>query len=351
MTIQGFDYKGFAQSMYQQASELVPSHFSKDQREYVSGTLLKFSMIAGEALDKDGEFNADQALMITQIIAEWSFHKSVDLINSGIPRQYWDPIMQKIALTIFEISKTAFRQNIPQEQALEAIEHHVRKTYVEAIEELKNRNLIDDDLMEKAVNQSNIDAMAQSAEEAVAAQGNAEPPQNQMPAGAPAQQAGMPPGAEASQLPDASHPNNVDEMDAETIKSLKLMTVAMLFQRMQKDKVQVILDQFAPDEAMTIIKYMEIPDLKDKINARKILNCLKDFRAYVPAVPLDVSLTKIVNKVKASGDFIDRAKMESFLKPERALVRRFVFSALEGETIKLPPRVAYIIASYIESSI
>ena len=42
-----------------------------------------------------------------QVIAEWSFHKSIDLVHSGILPQYWDSIMQKIAFTIFEVAKQA----------------------------------------------------------------------------------------------------------------------------------------------------------------------------------------------------------------------------------------------------
>ncbi len=347
MAIQGFDYKGFAQSMHEQAQQLVPPNFSPDQKEYIATTLLKFSMIAGEALDKDGEFNADQAVMITQIIAEWSFHKSVDLINSGIPRQYWDPIMQKIALTIFEVSKNAFRQNVPQEQALEAIEHHVRNTYVSAIEELKNRNLIDEELMEQAINQSNIDAMAQSADEQMQMEEQA--PQGAMPAQGQPQGAPKPQGAANVNLPKA--PNGLEKLDSESAKMLKLVTVAMLFQRMQQDKVQVILDRFEPDEATDIIRYMGMPDLAEKIDARTVMHCLHEFRDFLPAQPLNISPTKIVNKIKALGDFMDRPKLELLLKPERARVRRFVFSALEGETVDMPPKVAYIIASHIESNV
>lgn len=348
MAIQGFDYKGFAQNMHAQASELVPANFTPDQKEYVATTLLKFSMIAGEALDKDGEFNADQAMMITQIIAEWSFHKSVDLINSGIPRQYWDPIMQKIALTIFEVSKNAFRQNVPQEQALEAIEHHVRNTYVNAIEELKKRNLIDDELMEKAVNQSNIDAMAQNADEQMQAETAAQqapPPPQGRAQGVPPQAAGQ----GNVNLPKA--PNGLQQLDGESAKMLRLVTVAMLFQRMQQDKVQVILDRFTPDEANDIIRYMGMNDLPQKIDPRTVMQCLREFRDFLPAQPLNLSPTKIVNKIKALGDFMDRPKLELLLKPERARVRRFVFSALEGEVVDMPPKVACIIASHIESSV
>lgn len=346
MAIKGFDYKAFAQSMHSQAVELVPAHFTPDQKEYIATTLLKFSMIAGEALDKDGEFNADQAIMITQIIAEWSFHKSVDLINSGLPRQYWDPIMQKIALTIFEVSKNAFRQNVPQEQALEAIEHHVRNTYVKAIEELNKRNLIDEELMEKAVSQSNIDAMAQNADEQMQAEAATNTPQN---AGA-VQQTPVSKGVQNSpNLPKA--PNGLQKLDAESAKMLRLVTVAMLFQRMQQDKVQVILDRFNPDEANDIIRYMGMNDLSKKIDARTIMQCLREFRDFLPAQPLNHSPTKIVNKIKALGDFIDRPKLELILKSERQRVRRFVFSALEGEVVDMPPKVACIIASHIESMI
>ena len=346
MAIKGFDYKAFAQDMHAQASELVPAHFTPDQKEYITTTLLKFAMIAGEALDKDGEFNADQAVMITQIIAEWSFHKSVDLVNSGIPRQYWDPIMQKIALTIFEVSKNAFRQNVPQEQALEAIEHHVRNTYVHAIEELKKRNLIDDELMEKAVSQSNIDAMAQSADEQMQAEAQQQAaaaqqtPQGRAPQGAPQGTVNLP-----------KAPNGLEKLDAESAKMLRLVTVAMLFQRMQQDKVQVILNQFNPDEANDIIRYMGMDDLTGKIDPRTVMQCLREFRDILPAQPLNLSPTKIVNKIKALGDFIDRPKLELFLKPERARVRRFVFSALEGEVVDMPPKVACIIASHIESMV
>ena len=167
MTIKGFDYKGFAENLASQATELVPKEFNENEKNYVTNTLLNFSMLAGEALYQDQEnlgLNADQATMITQIIAEWAFHKSVDLIKSGIPQQYWDPIMQKIAFTIFEIAKQTFKQGLPQDQILQLIEHHVKKTYLDSITELKEKNLIDEGLMEKAASQSNIDTVMQQME-------------------------------------------------------------------------------------------------------------------------------------------------------------------------------------------
>ena len=346
MPIQGFDYKGFAQGMYAQAQDLVPQHFKPEHKEYVSQTLLKFATIAGEALDKDGEFTAEQASFITQVIAEWTFHKCVDLVNSGLPRQYWDTIMQKIAMVIFEIAKNAIRQNAPQDQALEAIEMQVKKVYVDSIEELKKKNLIDDDLMEKAVSQSNIDTMAQSAQEIPQ---ETQPQTNQE---MPVSNNVSTPKKAAEGINSQTIPDIPGVMlDNENAKKLKLLTVAMLFQRMKQDKVQVILDKMNPDEANDIIHYMELPDLPKKLDAKAVLECLVDFRNHVPPQNLELSPTKIVNKIKAICDYIDRPKLEHLLKPERVLVRRFVFSAIDGEIVKIPPKVACIIANYIENAV
>ncbi|MBO7672165.1 hypothetical protein J6S88_02025 [bacterium] len=366
MPIQGFDYKGFAQSMFSQAQELVPPYIDAQGKEYICSTLLKFANIAGEALDNSGEFNADQAMFITQVIAEWTFHKSVDLVNSGIPRQYWDPTMQKIAMVIFEIAQNAQRQNVPAEHALAAIEQQVRKVYTECMEELKNKNLIDEGLLEKAVSQSNIDAMAQSAaenqaqEEEIAPEAEVpeeapeefeepEPVQEQVPQNPPPQQARPPQNQGAPDIPQRQR--GYAGLDDENSKKLKLLTVAMLFQRMQQDKVQVILDKFEPGEAGDIIRYMGMKDLSTKLDARTVMQCLRDFKDFLPVHELENSPTKIVNKIKEICADVDREKLEKLLKPERALVRRFVFSALEDEIVPIPPKVACILASYIENGV
>lgn len=373
MPIQGFDYKSFAQNMYEQAQELVPANIDAQGKEYICTTLLKFANIAGEALDNSAEFNAEQAMFITQVIAEWTFHKSVDLVNSGIPRQFWDPTMQRIAMVIFEVAQNAQRQNVPPDHALAAIEQQVRKVYTECMEELKKRNLIDDGLLEKAVSQSNIDAMAQNAvenppeppEEAVEEEEIPEPvqqaqnipPQPQQPQQQPQRQTPpQPPQPQRVQgnqtVPDIPQTRRgLAGLDDESAKTLKMLTVAMLFQRMKQDKVQVILDKFEPDEAGEIIRYMGVKDLTAKLDARTVMQCLVDFKDFLPVSALEDSPSKIVNKIKEVCMDVNRDKLEKLLRPERALVRRFVFSALEDEIVKIPPKVACVLASYIENGV
>ena len=334
MAIQGFNYQEFAQNLTQQAVELVPKDFTDPEKQYVVNTLLNFSALAGEALynDTESNFTADQAMMITQIIAEWAFHKSVDLIRSKLPQEYWDPIMQKIAFTIFEIAKQTFKQGLPQDQILQLIEHHVKKTYLDAIAELKDKGLIDIGLMEQASKQSNIDAMMQqmSEEQAAAEQQQAQPqapPQEQTAAAA------------ANPVQSSSTP-----------KVMKLATVALLFQKMKQEKVQTFLDKFNTDDAQTVIKYMGMQDLDTRVSVPTTLKCLNEIRTYLPK-PQELSPSKIVLKLQKVTEGIERPQLEQMLKQERMKVKRLVFNALEGEFYEVAPKVANIIATHIQDSV
>ena len=340
MAIPGFDYQGVAQNLEQQAQELITADFNDAQKAYVANTLGNFAMIAGQALNDDPQldFNLDQAMMITQIIAEWSFHKSVDLIRSGIPQQYWDPIMQKIAFTIFEIAKNAFKQALPQDQILQLIEHHVKKTYLDCIGELKQNNLINEELMEKAASQSNIDAMMQQQVEAEQAQQAAQ--QSQQPAGVPVQPVnGVPQGAVA-QMPSGQN-----------AKVLKLATLALLFQKMKQDKVQTILNKFNPDDAQSVIKFMGMPDLPSKVDPYVAMQCLQEIKTNLPSPASTISPSKLINKIQNISQYVQKPQLEQMLKLERPKVKRFVFNALEGEYYEIAPKVANIIATHIEDSV
>ncbi len=333
MAIENFNYQEFAQNLTQQAAELVPAEFSDVEKQYVVNTLLNFSNLAGEALynDTESNFNADQAMMITQIIAEWAFHKSVDLIRSGIPQEFWDSVMQKIAFTIFEIAKQTFKQGLPQDQILQLIEHHVKKTYVEALGELKNKGFIDEALMEQAASQSNIDAMMQQMnEEQAAAEAAVQQQVQNTPANAP-QQA----------INSATPPSP---------KIFKLATVALLFRRMKQDKVQTILNKFNPEDAQTVIKYMDLPDLESRVSVSAALKCLNEIRTNLPKTT-DISSGKIVSRLQKVTEGMDKQQIETILRLERQKVKRLVFNALEGEYYEVPPRVANIIATHIEDSV
>ena len=335
MATKNFDYESFAQNLAAQAQELVPQDFNDVQKQYVINTLGNFALLSGKALAEDPNlnFNEEQSITITQIIAEWSFHKSVDVIRSGIPQQYWDPIMQKIAYTIFEIAKQTFSQGLPHDKILELIEHHVKKSYLEAITELKNKGAIDEGLMEYAASQSNMDRMAQEMQ----AQQQQQNAQAQGEAGA--------------SIPNM--PNNAGTVDFPKVDSkvLKLATVAMLFKKMNQDKVQTILDKFGPEDAQMVVKFMRVPDLAERVGAQNALRCLQEIKTTLPK-STDLTPHKIILRIKKFTSKYTSKEIDTMLIRERMGVKRLVFNAMEDKYYdKMPPKVASIVATHLLDSV
>ena len=334
MAAPDFNYEEFAQNLAAQAHELVPQEFNEEQKNYIIQTLGNFSMMAGKALAEDPNlnFNADQSTYITQIIAEWSFHKSVDVIRSGIPRQYWDSIMQKIAYTIFEIAKQAFSQELPNDKIIELIEHHVNKAYVDALSELKDRGVIDEGLMNFAASQSNMNKMAQemqqqqAAAQAMDAEGELQPTQG-------------------NEYPHSNEPGKIES------KVLKLATVAMIFKRMNQDKVQTILNTFENEDAQEVIKFMQVPDLTDRVGIHNALTCLQEIKSIIPK-NIDLTPLKVVTKIKNFASKYSEKQLDTMMIKERIGVKRLVFTALEDKYYeKIPPKVASIIATHLQNSV
>ena len=333
MATKNFDYEGFAQNLAAQAQELVPADFNDFQKQYVINTLGNFSLMSGKALAEDPNlnFNEDQAITITQIIAEWSFHKSVDVIRSGIPQQYWDAVMQKIAYTIFEIAKQTFSQGLPHDKILELVEHHVKKSYLDAITELKNKGAIDEGLMEYAASQSNMDKMAQEMQQ-----------QAQAGAQMPSEDGSMPP------MPAGGVPMEFPKVDS---KVLKLATVAMLFNKMKQDKVQTILNKFDPEDAQAVIKYMRVPDLAQRVGTVNALRCLQEIKTNLPR-STELTPNRVVLKLQKIASKYSSKEIDTILIRERMGVKRLVFNALEGNYYdKMPPKVASIVATHLADSV
>jgi len=346
MAIEGFDYKGFAENMAGQARELVPADLKDFEKDYIVKTLGNFTMLAGEALynDESLKLNAEQAVFITQIIAEWSFHKSIDLIHSGILPQYWDSIMQKIAFTIFEVAKQAIMRNIPQDQLLQAVEHHVIKVYKQSIEELEQKGVIDEDTKNKAESQSNIDAMAQQAQEE----------QRRLQQEAAAQEASAK--AESLQREENKARNKSErssvsnQYDGVTNRQMKLMSLALVLKLLSQDKVTTILNKFDSDESLAISQYMNMADLEARLDGDLVADCLKDMRDVLP-VKRKLSKENVITDLKDLYANNSREKIERILKNERPKIKRFVSQAYDGEYGDLPLHVAGVVTEYIKESL
>lgn len=340
MAIEGFDYQGFADEMAKQAQELVPPDLNDMQKGYIVKTIASFTKMAGEALynDESLNFNADQAILVSQIIAEWSYHKSIDLIKSGLLPEYWDSIMQKIAFTIFEVAKQALIRNIPQDQMLQAIEHHVNKAYVAGLEALEKKKVITAEMKENAAKQSNIDEMAKKVQEEQAAQAQAQ---------AQAQTANN-----EQVQPTPTHGNapvSRPQVNA-TGKSVKLLSVALLLKVLSQDKVVTILNKFSEEDSQIISKYMQTPDLEAQLDPELTCQCLREMKEYLPK-KMKLTEENVVKQLQRVFDNTSRDKVEKLIKHERPFVKRFISSAYDEEYYNVPLRVAGVIAQYVQDSI
>ncbi len=156
-------YIDFIDNLISQVSPLLPEDVNELQKSYLetnmkkSATLLATSMQATEEF-KNLDFEA-QCFYI-QVMAEWSFHKEIDLFRSGIPAKYWKVVMQKIWYAMWEVMYACVKNDAPESVVLSLVERFVKRTYQEAVDELKQNEVIDETVEEKAKEQSNITVMA-----------------------------------------------------------------------------------------------------------------------------------------------------------------------------------------------
>ena len=347
MAIEGFDYKEFAANMTEQAKQLVPQDLTPENQEYIVNTLSNFTLLAGEALynDESLKLTAEQAVFITQVIAEWSYHKSIDLIRSGLQKMYWDSIMQKIAFTIFEVAKQAIIREIPQDQLLPAIEHHVQKVYNKCIDDLQSRGMISEKIKENAESQSNIDAMAkQAAEEAAKAKENVYTEADEK-------------RKEIQKKREEARKKRREEKEAEQAgsgyiskKQMKLMSLAMILRILSPEKVKMLLDKLDVEDVKQIIGYMDIVNLESVVDSDILMESLRELRAILP-VKRKVTQENIMGDLLRLYKTNPRETVEKTIKNERPLVKRFIAQAYDGEYSGLPIKVAGIVAQHVEDSI
>jgi hypothetical protein len=143
--------------------DLLPDDVNKLQQDYLENNIKKSTTLLAHSMETDSTFKSldfEKQCVYIQIMAEWSFHKEIDLFRSGIPAKYWKVVMQKIWYTMWEVMYACIQNEAPEGVVLSVIERYVNRTYQDAVEELKNINVIDDITEEKAKEQSNIEIMA-----------------------------------------------------------------------------------------------------------------------------------------------------------------------------------------------
>ncbi|MCM1004444.1 MAG: hypothetical protein NC408_08900 [Candidatus Gastranaerophilales bacterium] len=156
-----FDYISFSINMKSWAFSRMPNDINSENSTFICSIIEDFIKIAGEGASKENFLTAKQQKFCCQIIAKYTFHKSVNIIQANIPQEYWNAILQSIAFTIYEVIKQAYQHNIEQEKILQTVEYHVNKNFHYKLDELYAKNLIDKTIYTKALSQSNIELMSE----------------------------------------------------------------------------------------------------------------------------------------------------------------------------------------------
>lgn len=194
------------------------------------------------------------------------------------------------------------------------VEHHVKKAYIEALEELKAKGAISEEKLQEAESHSNIDDMAQQAAEQ---------------------------GTDVEGNPVAQVSDN---------KILKLATLAMVVKRLPQNKQNAVLSKLSPDDAMIIQEYSRMDGLEEKIDQNVTLKCLKEIKETLPDVK-KVNPDKVFNKLRSVVSGAAPARVAALMSTERSGIKNYVTGALEGRNLKLAPRVSEVVCKYLEEKL
>lgn len=157
-------YTDFIEDLIEQVTPLLPQDVNELQKNYLVTNIRKSATLMASSIQENEDFSRldfDSQCFYIQVIAEWSFHKEIDLFRSGIPPRYWKAVMQKIWYAMWEVMFACVKNEAPESVVLSLVERFVNRTYKDAVEELKESEIIDEAIEEKAKEQSNIEKMAE----------------------------------------------------------------------------------------------------------------------------------------------------------------------------------------------
>ena len=157
-------YTDFIEELISQVASVVPDDINELQKNYLQTNIRKSTYLLTSSMLETEEFSNldfEQQCFYIQVMAEWSFHKEIDLFRSGIPAKYWKGVMQQIWYTIWEVMYACIKNEAPEHVVLSLIDRFVNRAYNDAVEELKDADVIDEATEVIAKEQSNIEKMAQ----------------------------------------------------------------------------------------------------------------------------------------------------------------------------------------------
>ncbi len=313
MPIQELNPQEFAKNLAQQAITYVPDDISEEHKKYITKKVYEFCFITGDHLIKQykEQFSDEDAVVVIQFIGEWTFHKAVDLIKSGLRHEYWDTILQQVAFAALKAALEGHSQNMDQTKAAARIETQVMEAYKQCINQLVKSKAIKEEDLEQILSHSNVDKMAQES-----VQKRAESFQD-------------------------------DE------KTLKYVAIAVMLKKMPPEKADRILEQMGEDEKQKILSCLQIQDLEKKVEPAIVNNYIRDLMktVSVKAKPNSIEMVKSFKALRKSYGDESIINLTMF---ERAKIQEFLSACLFEEgvnvnKVEISPHIVKILYNYLGS--
>lgn len=313
MPITELNPQEFAKTLAQQAGGYVPEGISEDHKKYITKKVYEFCFITGDHLLKQykDQYTDEDAVVVVQFIGEWTFHKAIDLIRSGLKSEFWDTILQQVAFAALKSAIHAGSQKMDQVKTAELIENQVNAAFKQCIDHLVKANVIKEDKATEILSQSNVDKMAQESAQ-----------------------------SEAASFED-------DE------KTLKYIAIALMFRKMPKEKVLNILKSLDKDERQKIVSCMQIKELEKKVEPAVINEYIKDFQKKFTKSkkPRSNEMLKSFQALQAKYGDEDIVNLTLY---ERPRIQDFLSSCLlEDEvtaaSIEISPYILKILYGYLKA--
>ncbi len=166
MANQDFNIDAFVNELTGQVKNTLPDDIGHKTQTFIEKTFDKFLRMANEAIDNsDSGFSVEAKEWLLQVIAEWTFHKTIDLDRAKIPFECWESMLQKVAFATFEVCKQGLSKKYEPEKILSAVEYHVDKMYNTSLQDLFEKGVINKETSERAQKESNIDKMFEESQQ------------------------------------------------------------------------------------------------------------------------------------------------------------------------------------------
>jgi hypothetical protein len=310
--ITGLNSQEFAKDLAQQAINYVPADLSDDQKNYVAKKVFEFSLIAGNHLIErfKQQLNDEEARTIVQFIGEWTFHKSIDIVRSGIPYEHWAEILQQVAFAALQTAIQAFIEKQDQTKIAATIEVHVMAAYEACIKKLAQAGVIEQDRVQEVMALSNVDKMAQEA-------------------GAPT-------------------------MDDEN-KIIKYAAFAVVLKTLSPQKMQKIMESFSEEEQQQIHSYLKIEGLEQKLDPVLMEQYLNELKKTVANIAKP-RMKDIISGIKSLKKKYSEEAIFDTISFERSFVINFMEVSLFEPAAKalstdFSPYVAKVLYGYVKSKL